>query len=89
LIFNEIIEQKKEEQAYLFNLTKLGQGILKSNQSPVEGLLIYLDLCKANQKIILSNELHLLYLLTPISLDFQVNYSLFHAIYKRLLPIEQ
>ena len=57
--------------------------------SPEEGLLVYLDLLKANKKIIVSNELHLLYLLTPLSLDsFKVNWSLYHKIYKNLKEIE-
>ena len=37
----------------------------------------------------MANELHLLYLLTPVSLSFRVNWRLYHQIYKRLLPIEQ
>jgi len=45
LIFNEIIQQQvREDQVRVYNVTKLGQGILKSNQAPEEGLLIYLDL---------------------------------------------
>ena len=38
--------------------------------------------------MVLSNELHMLYLLSPISLAFKVNWNNFHRFYKNLLPIE-
>ena len=44
LIHNEIIHQAVENSKYIFTLTKLGEGILEANQSPEEGLLVYLDL---------------------------------------------
>ena len=44
LIHNEIIHQAVENSKYIFALTKLGEGILEANQSPEEGLLVYLDL---------------------------------------------
>ena len=57
--------------------------------SPEEWLLVYLDLMEAYKGLILANELHLLYMLTPISLSFNVNWQLYHSIFKKLLPIEQ
>ena len=88
LIHNEIIHQAREDDEYIFSLTKLGEGILEANQSPEEGLLVYLDLQNANKQMVLSNELHMLYLLSPISLTFKVNWNNFHRFYKNLLPIE-
>ena len=44
-------------------------AIMKSNLSPEEGLMVYLDLQNAQQKIVLQNELHLLYLLTPVIIN--------------------
>jgi hypothetical protein len=44
LIFNEMIIQEFLDGKYNFRMTKLGVGIHKSNQSPEEGLLLYLDL---------------------------------------------
>ena len=44
LVHNEIIHQTKQDDKYMFTLTKLGEGILEANQSPEEGLLVYLDL---------------------------------------------
>ena len=37
----------------------------------------------------MSNELHLLYLLTPIQLDFKVNWGLFRSILNKLGACEQ
>ena len=42
----------------------------------------------AQKGLILSNELHMLYLMTPVSLTFRVNWRLYHQIYKKLSPIE-
>ena len=72
-----------------FEVTQLGAGILRSSLSPEEGLLVYVDLQHAQKGLILSNELHMLYLLTPVSLSFRVNWRLYHQIFKRLMPIEQ
>lgn len=66
-------------------MTALGRGILSANIPPEEGLLVYLDLFNANKKLILTNDLHLMYLLTPIQLDFRPNWNLLHRIYRHYL----
>jgi DNA polymerase theta len=71
-----------------FEVTQLGSGILRSTLSPEEGLLVYVDMQKAQKGLIMANELHYLYLLTPVSLSFRVNWQLFHQIFKRLSAIE-
>ena len=83
---NEILTQNEHEQT--FAVTALGRGVLAANLPPEEGLLVYLDLFNANKKLILANDLHLMYLLTPIMLDFRPNWNLLHRIYKRLLPLD-
>jgi DNA polymerase theta len=57
--------------------------------SPEEGLLVYLDIQRAQKNIILSNELHLLYLLSPVSLSFHVNWKKYHLVFKQLAPVER
>lgn len=99
LVYNEIVRQNErhkdgkdpesEPTSFSFEITHLGSAILKSGLSPEEGLLVYLDLQKAQKSIILSNELHLLYLLSPVSLSFNVNWNKYHMVYNRLLPIEK
>ena len=59
-------------------------AIMKSGLTPEEGLLVYLDLKQANQGLILANELHQLYLLTPVSLSFKVLWRKYHNIYNQL-----
>lgn len=48
LIFNEIISQKEAnidgKVVFNFEATKLGLANIKSNLSPEEGLMVYLDL---------------------------------------------
>lgn len=69
-------------------MTALGRGILSANIPPEEGLLVYLDLFNANKKLILASELHLMYLLTPIQLEFRPNWNKMHYIFKRLSPLD-
>ena len=38
---------------FTFQATKLGMAIIKSNMSAEEGLIVYLDLLKAQEKIVL------------------------------------
>jgi DNA polymerase theta len=66
-------------------------AIMKSNLSPEEGLMVYLDLQTAQQSVVLSNELHLLYLLTPVlsSQGIAVNWRLYHGIFRKLTPVER
>ena len=52
---------KKTILTFTFEATKLGLAIIKSNLSPEEGLIVFLDLHNALQKMILRNELHILY----------------------------
>jgi hypothetical protein len=39
--------------------------------------------------ITLSNELHMLYLLSPVSLSFNVNWGKYHSVFNKLLPVEK
>jgi hypothetical protein len=99
LVYNEIIRQIEarptesdpeiEPTSFSFEITHLGNAILKSGLSPEEGLLVYLDLQRAQKGIVLSNELHMLYLLSPVSLTFNVNWNKYHSVFNRLLPVEK
>eukprot|EP00347_Sterkiella_histriomuscorum_P009671 403340318 len=93
LIFNEIVVQQAQmierQLHFKFETTKLGLAIIKSNLSPEDGLMVYIDLQNAQQRIVLQNELHLLYLMTPVSNTcIRINWELFHWIYRNLAPIE-
>ena len=56
---------------------------------PEEGLMIYYELMKAMNGIVLQNELHLLYLLTPVHCpEIKIDWKLYHKIYKRFNSIQ-
>ena len=58
--------------------TKLGKAVLASAISPDEGLFILEELTKAKKCICLSNDLHLLYEVTPPSVTEQITISWQH-----------
>lgn len=70
-------------------LTSLGKGIFNCNLPPEEGLIAFLDLKRANSKVVLSTNLHLLYLLTPIQLDFRIDWVRLNGLYNKLSPLER
>jgi len=73
-----------------YKSTKLGKAILKSGLLPEEGLIVFIDLQEAQKSLVLQNELHLLYLLTPVSMpEINVNWQLYYRIFKALSPIEK
>ena len=82
--------EENEKPWRKYRPSKLGNAILKSGLLPEEGLIIYLDLFKAQNCLVLQNELHLLYLLTPVSMpEITVNWTLYSKIFDKLNPIEQ
>ncbi len=46
--------------------TKLGHALFRSSFAPDEGLLVFQDLKKARERLVLDGNLHLLYLVTPV-----------------------
>ncbi|XP_076077115.1 DNA polymerase theta-like isoform X2 [Mytilus galloprovincialis] len=63
-----VADGKEEER---FCPTQLGSAVLASSLSPREGLVVFAELQKARQCFVLENELHIIYLVTPIySMDF-------------------
>ena len=91
MVFNEIIKQESlieneelEKKELRFEATQLGLAILRSGLSPEEGLLVYQDLAAVNKRMILANELHQLYQLTPVTMCFQVQWAKYMQIYRRL-----
>jgi DNA polymerase theta len=63
---------------------------MKSALLPEEGLIVFIDLQVAQKSLVLQNELHLLYLLTPVSIpEIKVNWKKYYEIIRRLSPIEK
>ncbi|XP_069800792.1 DNA polymerase theta [Dendropsophus ebraccatus] len=70
LLRNEFIQMMEEERdgqkAEVYRPTKLGSATLSSSLSPSEALGIFADLQRAMKGFVLENDLHILYLVTPV-----------------------
>ncbi|CAJ0952639.1 unnamed protein product, partial [Ranitomeya imitator] len=70
LLRNEFIQMVEEERhgekAEVYRPTKLGSATLSSSLSPSEALGIFADLQRAMKGFVLENDLHILYLVTPV-----------------------
>jgi len=63
--------------------SKLGRALFQSSFAPDEGLLVFQDLKRARQRLVLDGNLHLLYLVTPVFHGLQPDYSRLWNIYDR------
>ncbi|KAG8537930.1 hypothetical protein GDO81_023551, partial [Engystomops pustulosus] len=70
LLRNEFIQVVEEERdgtrAEVYRPSKLGSATLSSSLSPSEALGIFADLQRAMKGFVLENDLHILYLVTPV-----------------------
>ncbi|KAM3935772.1 DNA polymerase theta [Leptodactylus fuscus] len=70
LLRNEFIQMVEEERdeckVEVYRPTKLGSATLSSSLSPSEALGIFADLQRAMKGFVLENDLHILYLVTPV-----------------------
>ncbi|VDN57943.1 unnamed protein product [Dracunculus medinensis] len=81
-----ILEEYEESQK--LRGTQLGRAILASSLSPDIALLIYDELERAIQSLALDNELHLLYLVTPLNnVPLWSNYINWHNFYNIWLKL--
>ncbi|KAL8575274.1 hypothetical protein ACOMHN_001819 [Nucella lapillus] len=69
--------------------TQLGSAVLASSMSPDEGLDVFAELQKARQCFVLANELHIIYLVTPIysqEISRQLEWYHFYCLWDKLSP---
>ncbi|XP_049575679.1 DNA polymerase theta isoform X1 [Syngnathus scovelli] len=66
LMENEFINVQKEGEEEQYCPTQLGAATMSSSLSPSEALGIFADLQRAMKGFVLENDLHLLYLITPL-----------------------
>ncbi|XP_018429530.1 PREDICTED: DNA polymerase theta-like, partial [Nanorana parkeri] len=70
LLRNEFVQVLEEEQAgdkgEVYRPTKLGAATFSSSLSPSEAVGIFADLQRAMKGFVLENDLHILYLVTPV-----------------------
>ncbi|UPR00185.1 DNA-directed DNA polymerase [Chloropicon primus] len=78
LCSNRMLRWIKEEQVY--EPTNLGRAVGLSGLSPEDGLLVHDDLQRARRGFVMANDLHMLYLVTPIHgcSSLQLNWSQYY-----------
>eukprot|EP01113_Clastostelium_recurvatum_P040538 TRINITY_DN6311_c0_g1_i7.p1 TRINITY_DN6311_c0_g1~~TRINITY_DN6311_c0_g1_i7.p1 ORF type:complete len:980 (+),score=109.11 TRINITY_DN6311_c0_g1_i7:49-2988(+) len=70
-----------EEQLETFDATPLGHACYKSTLSPEEAIVLHAELNKANQGMVLSDDLHLCYLTVPL-FDLPLDATTWQCLYR-------
>ncbi|XP_033976724.1 DNA polymerase theta isoform X3 [Trematomus bernacchii] len=85
LMENEFISIQKEGQEERYCPTQLGAATLSSSLSPPEALGIFADLQRAMKGFVLENDLHILYLITPLYAEWTtIDWYQFFCLWEQL-----
>ncbi|TSQ12710.1 DNA polymerase theta [Bagarius yarrelli] len=85
LMDNEFIHIQKEEEEEKYCPTHLGSATLSSSLSPPEALGIFADLQRAMKGFVLENDLHILYQITPVYVDWTtIDWYQFFCLWEQL-----
>ncbi|KAM3864859.1 DNA polymerase theta [Diretmus argenteus] len=85
LMENEFINIQKEGQEERYCPTLLGAATLSSSLSPPEALGIFADLQRAMKGFVLENDLHILYLITPVYAEWTtIDWYQFFCLWEQL-----
>ncbi|MCJ8740817.1 hypothetical protein PDJAM_G00063470 [Pangasius djambal] len=85
LMDNEFIHIQKEGDEEKFCPTHLGSATLSSSLSPPEALGIFADLQRAMKGFVLENDLHILYQITPVYVDWTtIDWYQFFCLWEQL-----
>ncbi|XP_072319917.1 DNA polymerase theta [Eucyclogobius newberryi] len=85
LMDNEFITIQKEEEEERYCPTQLGAATLSSSLSPPEALGIFADLQRAMKGFVLENDLHILYLITPLYAEWTtIDWYQFFCLWEQL-----
>uniref|UniRef100_A0A3Q2DDF4 DNA polymerase theta n=1 Tax=Cyprinodon variegatus TaxID=28743 RepID=A0A3Q2DDF4_CYPVA len=85
LMGNEFISIKKDGQDEQYCPTQLGSATLSSSLSPPEALGIFADLQRAMKGFVLENNLHILYLITPLYAEWTtIDWYQFFCLWEQL-----
>uniref|UniRef100_A0A8C5FX72 DNA-directed DNA polymerase n=1 Tax=Gadus morhua TaxID=8049 RepID=A0A8C5FX72_GADMO len=85
LMENEFITILKEGEGVRFAPSLLGAATLSSSLSPPEALGIFADLQRAMKGFVLENDLHTLYLITPVYTDWTtIDWYQFFCLWEQL-----
>ncbi|XP_021404733.2 DNA polymerase theta [Lonchura striata] len=64
--FIQVVDSGNDVKAKVYHPTHLGSATLSSSLSPTEALEIFADLQRAMKSFVLENDLHIVYLVTPV-----------------------
>ncbi|XP_027749930.1 DNA polymerase theta isoform X1 [Empidonax traillii] len=64
--FIQILDSGSDVKAKVYHPTHLGSATLSSSLSPTEAMEIFADLQRAMKSFVLENDLHIVYLVTPV-----------------------
>ncbi|XP_047903549.2 DNA polymerase theta isoform X1 [Anser cygnoides] len=64
--FIQVLDSGNDEKAKVYHPTHLGSATLSSSLSPTEAMEIFADLQRAMKSFVLENDLHIVYLVTPV-----------------------
>ncbi|XP_076027231.1 DNA polymerase theta [Genypterus blacodes] len=85
LMVNEFISIQKEGEEERYCPTQLGAATLSSSLSPPEALGIFADLQRAMKGFVLENDLHILYLITPLYAEWtSIDWYQFFCLWEQL-----
>ncbi|KAF5748241.1 DNA polymerase theta-like isoform X1 [Tripterygium wilfordii] len=77
------------EDTKLYNTTSLGRAAFGSSLCPEESLIVLDDLSRAREGFVLASDLHLVYLVTPISVDVEPDWELYYERFMELSALDQ
>ncbi|XP_028941211.1 DNA polymerase theta [Antrostomus carolinensis] len=64
--FIQVLDSSSDVKAKVYHPTHLGSATLSSSLSPTEAMGIFADLQRAMKSFVLENDLHIVYLVTPV-----------------------
>ncbi|XP_054244104.1 DNA polymerase theta [Indicator indicator] len=64
--FIQVLDSGNDVEAKVYHPTHLGSATLSSSLSPTEAMEIFADLQRAMKSFVLENDLHIVYLVTPV-----------------------
>ncbi|KAM7064790.1 DNA polymerase theta isoform 4-T5 [Acridotheres tristis] len=64
--FIQVVDSGNDVKAKIYHPTHLGSATLSSSLSPTEAMEIFADLQRAMKSFVLENDLHIVYLVTPV-----------------------
>ncbi|XP_058151735.1 DNA polymerase theta [Dasypus novemcinctus] len=83
--FIQIIEASDGKQGKVYHPTHLGSATLSSSLSPTDTLDIFADLQRAMKGFVLENDLHIVYLVTPMFEDWTtIDWYRFFCLWEKL-----